>query len=151
MGDPVNGSKKAGPVSSVPYFPYFSRIFWMVVLDVVVISLLSWLTVAHGVPLYPTAVIVYPALFVINFLIVWSASHRETEPPTKGIRISKLAWFGVAAFTVSCVVQIVYWVREPDIRSTTQAIIGIVLAGFAWFLVYRVSRFNRDRARQDQS
>ena len=127
------------------------RILWMVVLDVVVISFLSWLTVEHGVPLYPTALIVYPALFVINLPIVWSAYHRENEPPTKGVRISKLAWFGVAAFTVGCFVQIVYWVKEPDLRSTTQAVVGIVLAGFAWFLVYRVSRLNKDRTRQGQS
>jgi membrane protein implicated in regulation of membrane protease activity len=126
------------------------RILWMVVLDVVVISFLSWLTVEHGAPLYPTAVIVYPALFVINLLVIWSAYHRETEPPTKGIRISKLAWFGVAAFTAGCVVQTVYWIKEPDLRSTTQAVVGIVLAGFAWFLVYRVSRFNKNRARQRQ-
>jgi hypothetical protein len=124
------------------------RILWIVVLDVVVVSLFSWLVVAHAVPLYPTALIVYPALFVANLLIFWRASRGQMAPPTKGIRISKLAWFGVAVFTVGCVVQIVYWAKEPDLRSTTQAIVGIVLAGFAWFLVYRVSRFNKDRARQ---
>ncbi len=122
----------------------------MVVFDVVVISFLSWLTVGHGVPLYATAVIVYPTLFVINFLMIWSVYHRETDPPTKGIRISKLEWFGVAASTAGCVVQILYRVKEPDLRSTTQAVVGIVLAGFAWFLVYRVKRFNKNRARQGQ-
>jgi hypothetical protein len=100
------------------------------------------------VPLYPTALVVYPALFAINLVIVWSVFHQGSNPTTKGIRISKLAWIGVAAFTVGCVVQIVYWIKEPDIRSTAQTAIGIVLAGFAWFLVYRVSRFNKDRARQ---
>lgn len=123
-------------------------ILWIVVLDVVVVSLFSWLVVAHAVPLYPTALIVYPALFAANLLVIWRASRGQMAPPTKGIQISRLAWFGVAAFTVGCVVQIVYWFREPDIRSTAQTVIGIVLAGFAWFLVYRVSRFNKDRARQ---
>ena len=124
------------------------RILGIVILDVVVVSLLSWLTVVHAVPLYPTALIVYLALFVVNFLIIWRASRRQMNLPTKESRIPKLAWFGVAAFTIACIVQLVYWIREPDIRSTTQAIIGILLAGYAWFLVYRVSRVNKDQARQ---
>ena len=81
------------------------RIFWIVILDVVVVSLSSWLTVVHAVPLYPTALIVYPTLFVANFLIIWRASRPQIHLPS---RISKLAWFGVAAFTIGCIVQLVY-------------------------------------------
>lgn len=120
-------------------------ILCVVGLDVIVISVLSWLTVDHAVPLYPTALIVYPTLFVINLVIVWHAARQRNSPPTTDIRISKLAWFGVVAFTVGCVVQTVYWIKEPDTRSTTQAIVGFFIAGFAWFLVYRVCRFNKRR------
>jgi len=123
------------------------RILWVVGLDVVVISVLSLLTVGHMAPLYPTALIVYPTLFVINLVIIWRAFRQRNSASATSIRIPRLAWLGLAAFTIGCVVQIVYWIREPDIPSTAQAIVGILLAGFAWFLVYRVTRYNKDRTR----
>jgi O-antigen/teichoic acid export membrane protein len=119
-----------------------------VALDVVVVSLLSWLIVAHVVPVYSAALVALPTLLAANFLIIRRASRRHMDPPASGIRISKPAWFGVAAFTVGAVVQIAYWIKEPDMRSTVQAIVGILLAGYVWFLVYRVDRFNRDRRRR---
>jgi hypothetical protein len=115
--------------------------------DSVIVGVLTLLIAVHALPLYPTALIAYPALLVANAMIIWTASHRRKGPATKGTRISKLALFGATAFTVGCIVQIVYWIIEPNLRSTIQVAIGTLLAAYAWFLVHRLSKAKQDQVR----
>jgi hypothetical protein len=124
------------------------RIFPIIVSNVIVLLLWTWMIMLHVAWLVPTALIVYPTLLIVNVLIIWRASRRATNPPAKAIRVSKLAWPGVAMFTISGVVAVYYWIKEPNLRSTTQAIGAILLAGCCWFLVYRLSRGNKDQAGQ---
>jgi Na+-translocating ferredoxin:NAD+ oxidoreductase RnfE subunit len=116
------------------------RILWIVLLDLIIVSVLTWLLMTHVVSLYPTLVIVYPTLLVINFLAIGRASHRRNSPPRKDGRMIKLAWFAAAVFTAGSIAQIVFLIGEPGIRTTTQALLGMLLAGYAWSLVYRLRR-----------
>lgn len=121
------------------------KILYLVIVDAVAVSLLSWFTVTDVIALYPTAAIASAVLLVINVLILRLASDSQPRYPRKGIEMPKMLWFGVGAFTAGAVVEIAFWVRQPDTRSAIEAIVGIVLAGYVWFLVYRVRRFNKDR------
>ncbi|NDQ56145.1 MAG: hypothetical protein GZ088_03605 [Acidipila sp.] len=122
------------------------RMFRIVMLDVIVILLLAWLITVQVVPLYPTVLIGYPTLLAANFLVIWRASRRRLGLPRKATGIPKLLWFSVALFTTASIVEIVAWTRSPDIRSAVQAIIGTVLAAYAWFLVHYRRRISKDRA-----
>jgi hypothetical protein len=98
------------------------RIFRIVIIDTVIISLLTWLIVLHVVPLYPTAVIGYPTLFIANFLIIRKVSKRRPALAKKPSRVPKALRFAALVFTTGTIVQLVAWIRDPDVRSTIQAI-----------------------------
>jgi hypothetical protein len=118
-------------------------IYRLVILDAAIILLLGWLIGDDVVPLRLTALIAYPALLISNFLFVWKA-YREHRLPKRTKKVSKRTWSGAIVFTVAAVVAIIYWIRSPDIRSTVQAIVGIALAGWAWFLVVDLGRPKRE-------
>lgn len=124
------------------------RISRIVMIDVVVILLLACLIIGHVTTIYLTALIGYPALLVSNFLIIWRYSNRRVSSQPGGNRVSKLALFSVAVFTIANVVQIAEWVKEPGIRSATQAIGSTVLAGYIWFLVFGSRRRKKSQERQ---
>ena len=120
------------------------RMFRIVMTDVVVILVFIGLIMLHVVSLYLTVLIGYPTLFAANFLVIWKASRRRLPLPKENLGVPKLLWFAAAAFTTGSVVEIVFWVRSPDIRSTIQALGGSVMAGYFWFLI----GLNKARARQ---
>jgi hypothetical protein len=117
------------------------RISRLVILNAVALSLLTWLIVRRGVPLYFTT-LTAPVLFIVDFVVIWRA-YRRDRLPGRTTRLSKLMWFPALVFTASGVVVIVYWVRNPDVRSTVQAIGAIALAGWTWFLVVDHRRTKR--------
>jgi hypothetical protein len=108
-------------------------IYRLVILDVAVILLLGWLTGNNGLPLQVTSLIAYPALLILNFVLFWKA-YREHRLPKRTKKLWKRMWFGAVVFTAAAVVEIIYWIRSPDVRSTVQVIIGTALAGWMWYL-----------------
>lgn len=115
----------------------------LVIFDAAILSLLTWLIVHNIVPLYATALVTYPVLFVANFLVIWRAyTRRKAEQGTT--KLARLMWLPAIVFTGAGVVAIVTWFQNPNIRSTFQAILGTVLAGWMWFLVAYHSRAGRE-------
>jgi hypothetical protein len=108
-------------------------IYRLVGLDAAIILLLGWLIGNNVVPLRVTTLIAYPALLIFNFVFFWKA-YRQHRLPKRTKKLSKRMWSVAVVFTVAAVVQIVYWMRSPDVRSTVQVIIGTALAGWMWYL-----------------
>lgn len=123
------------------------RLWRLVALDAIVMLILCLLFVWHVVSL-SLATVGFPVLLVANVLIIGSALRRSSARPMKGRRIRKLEWLVVAAFTANSLVHIVISIREPSIRSLVQAVIGVVLAAFAWFFVYRVRHADSGKRRK---
>jgi hypothetical protein len=116
------------------------RLFLLVFLDAVIVSFLTWSMVAGRVPVITTAVISYSVLFAVNFLIIWKIFRRPIRPTGKGGSISYLGWLGVAAFTINSVVWIISCAEKPDARAVFGAAVAVILAAYAWYLVYRVGQ-----------
>lgn len=110
------------------------RISRLVMLDAAVLSLVGWLIVSHLLPAYLTMLVTSPALLIANFAVFWKAYQRRRVPRVTG-RLSKLMWLPAVVFTIASVAEIASWIQSPDIRSTIQAIVGLALAGWSWFLV----------------
>ena len=119
------------------------KISRLVILDVAIISLLTWLIVRDIAPLYLTTLIAYPVLFIANFVVIWKV-YRTHRPPQRSTRLSTLMWFPAILFTASGSVVIVNWIRNPDVWSTLQAVAAPVLAGWMWFLVAYHRRAKRE-------
>src|SRR5215467_13652805 len=105
----------------------------MVVFDSVVLLLLIWLIAIQKLPVFGTALVVYPFLLIANFVFVRRIVLRTDIPLTSSYRKLKVPIFGAIVFTVACVVPIIYWVKEPDVRSTVQVAIGLLLSSYVWF------------------
>jgi len=120
-----------------------STILRLIILDAAVLSGLIWLIVHDVVPLYITTLITYPLLFVVNFVVIWRAYGRR-QAPRKRTKLGRLIWLPVIVFTASGAMTVVSWARSPDVRSSVQAIIGTLLAGWMWFLVAYHSRTGRE-------
>jgi hypothetical protein len=118
-------------------------IFRLVILDAAIISLLGWLIEDNVLTLRLTTLIAYPALFILNVVLIWKA-YRGHKLPKKTKKLLKRTWFVALVSTAVAVVAIIYWIRSPDVRSTVQAIVGITLAGWAWFLVMDLRRPKRE-------
>jgi hypothetical protein len=114
-------------------------IYRLVILDATIILLLGWLIADNVIPLRLTALIAYPALLISNFLLVWK-SYRKTRLPKRTKKLSIRTWSGAVVFTAAAVVATIFWIRNPDFRSTIQVIVGIALAGWSWFLVLDLRR-----------
>jgi hypothetical protein len=108
-------------------------IYRLVILDAVIILLLGWLIADNVVPLRPTTLIGYPALLIFNFVFLWKA-HCGNKLPKRTTKLPKRMWSVAVVFTAAAVVEIVYWIRSPDVRSTVQAIGGTALAAWMWYL-----------------
>jgi hypothetical protein len=124
------------------------RIYKIVILDVVVISFLTWLVLSHVASLILVAIIGYPTLLVTNVIVIWRASQRRVSLPGKTSYMSKLALFALGLYTIGSVVETYYWVKEPNLITTIKALLGILFAGYGWFLVRYFSRRNKDQVGQ---
>jgi membrane associated rhomboid family serine protease len=115
-------------------------IFGIVFFNVVVVSVLVWVSAAHLAPIYPTAAIVCPMLLVANYLFFRRRGDRQmtTTPPNKSISL-KLGKFVAIVFTANVILQIILFIIEPNARTVSQVLIGALLAGLLWTFVYRQS------------
>src|ERR1017187_8736561 len=112
-------------------------LYYFVIFDAVVVSIVVTLDMLRIVPLYPFGMLTIPALFAANVLILWRSNRRRKYSRVKSGRVLKWLGLGAAAYTTVTIAMIVSWIREPNIRSASQVIIGIVLAGYFWFLADR--------------
>jgi hypothetical protein len=114
------------------------RLYRLLMLDVIAVALLIAVNVIGHVALYPSVVIGFFGLFVVNFLIVWRVLRQH--PSQRKSRVPGLLWLAAAVFTPAGIAAIVACVRKPDVPSTIQAVIAVLLVGYIWFLVYRLTR-----------
>ncbi|HET6142999.1 MAG TPA: hypothetical protein VFE02_05790, partial [Candidatus Acidoferrales bacterium] len=121
-------------------------LYYFVIFDAVVVSIVVTLDMFRIVPLYPFGLVGIAALFASNVLILWRSNRRPEYSRVKTGRVLKWLWLGVAAYTTATIAMIVSWIREPNIKSASQIIIGIALAGYLWFLAdrYRQKRNGSD-------
>jgi hypothetical protein len=124
-------------------------LYYLVIFDAVVVSIAVTLDMFRIVPLCPFGMLAIPLLFAANVLILWRSNRRREYSRVKSGRVLKWLWLGAAACTTVTIAMIVSWIREPNIRSASQVIIGIVLAGYFWFLAdrYRQKRNGSDASK----
>jgi hypothetical protein len=114
------------------------KILYLLILDVVIVALVTILVVWRILPAHPLALLTVCILFLGNILIVRRSFRGQTARNKDGV--PGLLWFAAAVFTVGALVAIVFWSRSPSLMLAGQTIIAVLLAGYVWFLVYRVRR-----------
>lgn len=112
----------------------------IVVFNTVWICLLIGAISLRRIPIYPIAPIFILALFLLNIIIIWRVYRQPSGDRGTKAPISKVAWLGVGGATVVCIALFVAWIRKPDIQSTVQMFIGILIAAYAWFIVRSLRR-----------
>jgi amino acid transporter len=111
---------------------YNFGILRLVLVNATTIALLGWIIQEKVVSLRLAMMIAYPLLFIFNFWAIWKARRdRSIHKPT---RTSKRMRIVAILFTSAAVIEIIFWIQGPDVRSTIQAIVGIALAGWMWYL-----------------
>ena len=110
---------------------------WVVLVDAAALGLVSWLYVRRVLSIYSILLIV-AVMCAGTFVVAWRVALRRG--PVVGIRVSKLAWLGVAAYTLAAIGALINWVVQPSIRSGVQALVGICLAGCVWWIVRVVKK-----------
>jgi hypothetical protein len=123
-------------------------LYYLVIFDAVVVSIVVTLDMFRIVPLYPFGMLGIPVLFAANVSILWRSNRRREFSRVKSGRVLKWLWLGAAAYTTVTIAMIVSWIREPNIRSASQVIIAIVLGGYFWFLA---DRYRQKRSGSDAS
>ncbi len=121
------------------------RLASLVLVDVAVVLLMTLLVARGVVPLYPGAVIGYPLLFVINLVWVWARNHRRVEVSTSRRPVPLSLWIVAAVFTSAGIAGVVAYLRSPTMPLGVQAAVAILLVGYLWFLIYRLSRGRQDQ------
>jgi hypothetical protein len=114
------------------------RLYRLLILDAVAVSLLIAINILGHVALYPSIALGFFGLFVVNFLIVRRVFRQQ--PPQMWSRVPGLLWLAAVVFTAASIAAIVACVRKPDLPSTIQAVVAVLLVGYIWFLVYRLRR-----------
>jgi|HubBroStandDraft_6_1064221.scaffolds.fasta_scaffold853136_1 hypothetical protein len=118
------------------------RRYRLLILDVIVVSLLTAASLLGRVALYPLVAVGFFALFVVNLLIVRRAFQQELHQPRpeNRVRVPRLSWLAAVVFTPASIAAIVACVRKPDLLSTIRAVVAVLLVGYIWFLIYRLTR-----------
>lgn len=99
-------------------------VYWVVALDSILLGIGLWLVMAHLVSLYTLALLVFPILLPLNFLIIWKVSRTQQRVLTEAIPMSKLRGIWVLMFMFAMVTlgQLLHWIRKPNLLSAAQVI-----------------------------
>jgi amino acid transporter len=118
------------------------RLYRLLILDVIAVSLLTAANVLGRVALYPLVAVGFFVLFVVNLLIVRRAFQQELQRPQREnrVRVPRLSWLAAVAFTPAGIAAIVACVLKPNLLSTIRAVVAVLLVGYIWFLIYRLTR-----------
>ena len=139
--------ERRNPASPPTYRAISTALTWVVLVDAAVLGLVSWLYIRRTLPVYAVLLVV-AALFVGTAIVVWRVAPGRG--PVAGIRVSKLAWLGVAAYTLAAVGGVINWLVDPSVRSGVQALVGICLGCFAWYIVRAVRKIQRSNAEKGE-
>lgn len=111
-----------------------------------IVSLLAFDTVVLLVVallrIFPVTVISVPLLFAGNFVVLWFARHHFFAS-VDGSVAPKIYWLPTVVFTLAAIVAITAFAAKPNLYSASQAGIGILLAGYCWYINYRTRRFHQ--------
>ena len=100
--------------------------------------LLLVVTLLH---VYRVTIISVPLLFAGNFVVLWLARHHFASGESSVA--FKIHWLPTVVFTLAAIVAITAFAVKPSTYSASQAGIGIVLAGYCWYINYRTLRFQQ--------
>jgi hypothetical protein len=120
-----------------------ARILSVILIDCAAIAILSWLVVRRDISLYPLGVIGFASVIAITFAFLYRRPVEPLTPSRSSSSRSRLLRLAAIVFTVGGVVEIAACVQVLDVRSVIQAVLGVILAGYFWFLVH----MDRARAR----
>ena len=121
-----------------------------VILGALVMSVWAWLVAVHAIRLYPSVVIVFPTVFLVNVLVIWRISHGPPSLPSDDVPIHRGLRRGMAIYTIACIIAIAYLIKEPNVGSASQVAIGMLVAGYVWYLIYRLKKFNQTQKGKDR-
>jgi uncharacterized membrane protein len=91
---------------------------------------------------YRVTVISVPLLFAANFVVLWFARHHFFASAHGSVG-PKIRWLPTVVFTLVAIVAITAFAAKPNTYSASQAGIGILLAGYCWYINYRTRRFHQ--------
>lgn len=118
-----------------------ASVFPLVLCNVLVISAWLFLIASRSVAILGSALVVCPALLLVNYLVVAKSASRLTgQPAAMPRRISKVAWIGVWMFTISGLAAVYHAIAHPEMVSAIQAAIALLLAAFCWYIVFSFKR-----------
>lgn len=92
--------------------------------------------------IYRVTVISVPLLFAGNLFVLWFARRHffaSTESPVA----SKTYWLSTIVFTLAAIVAITAFASKPSIYTGSQAGIGILVAGYCWYIKYRTRQVHQ--------
>jgi len=124
----------------------FKRILVMVMFDSVVLSALTWLIVAGKLPVLTTSLILYPLMLLSNFWFIRKNALRPSGPQVAPNKKVKIPILGALLYTAACIGAMIYWVSQPDVFSTVQVTIGLLLASYTWYLVFVLRKLNEQQS-----
>ena len=95
--------------------------------------------------IYLLTVIFVPLLVAANFFALWFA-RRHLFASSGSSDAPKIFWFSTIVFTLAAIVAITAFAAKPSTYTASQAGMGILLAGYCWYINYRTRQFHQKRA-----
>jgi cobalamin synthase len=122
------------------------KLFHLLIANLLAVLLLTAVIIGGLVPAYPWGPLASALLFAANVVIVYHAYRQRPRLQPSRARAPKLLWLAAFLFTPAGIVAIVIWMRRTDLPSMIQALVAVLLVGYIWFLVYRLSRRTEKRS-----
>lgn len=94
--------------------------------------------------IYRVTVISVPLLFAGNLFVLWFA-RRHFLASAESPAASKTYWLPTIVFTLAAIVAITAFAAKPSIYTASEAGIGILLAGYCWYINYRTHQVHQKR------
>jgi hypothetical protein len=114
------------------------RVLYLLIVNVTAVLFLTVAVVTAQLQLYPAGVMAYLALLVADGLILFRAAGKRSS--AIGARaVPRSLWLVAALFTPPGIAAIVAFARNPDLTLGVQAGAAVLLVGYIWFLIYRLS------------
>lgn len=119
------------------------RLSRLVTVNTVLLLLITGLTLGNLIPLYPWATIGYSLIWIGNILVVWRTFRRRPIVSESTVQVPKILWLVPLPFTAAAIAAIVALVKKPDLLLAAQTVFMVLLSGYIWFLLFRLSRHKK--------
>ena len=127
---------------------YVSRFWPLMALNIAALLVFGFLVAQEAIRAYPWGPLTVLALAVVNWIVLRRHNPPGTEIPAIG-RFRVVRMFIRAVFyTAISIVALIAFARNPSFPLGIQAVVGVLLVGFLWFLVSRIRRFRKRQAQQ---